>query len=124
MNLTAGSTGTSSQGVGKQNAAQKPWNCGAQRKDVLWLSLESKRYYMVYCAWNRGYYHSMFWGAELKELFLQHGSFEQLEVQVKKKSSKLRGKAQDGGWYTKVYLESKEGWTKILAWIHFPKPHM
>ena len=56
-------------------------------------------------------------GASLKEMFKQHGSFETLEVQVRKRSTKSFEKGKSGGWYTKQHLESKEGWTKYLSYL-------
>jgi len=48
-------------------------------------------------------------------MFQQHGSFETLEVQIKKKKSKSREDAKSGGWYTRFQLETKEGWSKQEA---------
>ena len=45
-------------------------------------------------------------------MFQQHGSFETLEIQIKKKKSRSREDAKSGGWYTRFQLESKEGWSK------------
>ena len=51
-------------------------------------------------------------GEELKRMFNDHGSFEMLEVQVKKKFARSREHAKSGGWVTKHWLETKEGYTK------------
>ena len=51
-------------------------------------------------------------GEKLKAMFHQHGSFEELEIQVKKHHMKSREDAKTGGWYTKHALEFKEGWSK------------
>ena len=56
-------------------------------------------------------------GASLKEMFKQHGSFETLEVQIRKRSIKSFEKGKAGGWFTKQHLESKEGWTKYLSYL-------
>lgn len=45
-------------------------------------------------------------------MFNEHGSFEMLEVQVKKKFARSREHAKSGGWVTKHWLETKEGYTK------------
>lgn len=45
-------------------------------------------------------------------MFQEHGSFETMELQVKKKLSKSKELAKEGGHYTKHYLETKEGWSK------------
>ena len=45
-------------------------------------------------------------------MFQQHGSFETLEIQIKKKFSRSREDAKSGSWYTRFQLESKEGWSK------------
>ena len=51
-------------------------------------------------------------GAELKRLFLEHGSFETVEVLIKKRYLKSKEAEHEGGWYTKQYLTAKEGWSK------------
>lgn len=56
-------------------------------------------------------------GQELSKMFAAHGSFETLEIQVKKRHLKSVEKSKLGGWYTKQYLESKEGWTKSGSYI-------
>ena len=45
-------------------------------------------------------------------MFAQHGSFAELEVQIKKRHLKSNEKAKAGGYYTRHYLINKEGWTK------------
>lgn len=45
-------------------------------------------------------------------MFKEHGSFAELEVQIKKKHLKSKETAKSGGRYTKHYLLTKEGWTK------------
>ena len=52
-------------------------------------------------------------------MFQQHGSFETLEIQIKKKKSKSREDAKSGGWYTRFQLETKEGWSKQGASVYF-----
>lgn len=51
-------------------------------------------------------------------MFKEHGSFEELEIQVKKKLLKSREKLKSGGWYTKHALEFKEGWSKSDPQFH------
>lgn len=53
-------------------------------------------------------------------MFKQHGNFETLELQIRKRFTKSVEKAKSGGWYTKQYLEAKEGWSKpgpYFAWV-------
>ena len=50
-------------------------------------------------------------------MFKAHGSFETLEIQISKRSLKSLEKEKSGGWYTKQYLESKEGWTKSGTYL-------
>lgn len=45
-------------------------------------------------------------------MFQEHGSFETMEMQVKKKLNRSKELAKEGGYFTKHYLETKEGWTK------------
>ena len=45
-------------------------------------------------------------------MFKEHGSFEQLEIHVKKHHLRSSEAAKSGGWYTKYALENKEGWSK------------
>lgn len=51
-------------------------------------------------------------GKELKRLFLEHGSFETVELLIKKRYLKSKSAEQEGGWYTRHYLTTKEGWSK------------
>ncbi|CAL1168530.1 unnamed protein product [Cladocopium goreaui] len=60
-------------------------------------------------------------GEELQRLFRAHGSFETLEVQVRKKFTKAIEKAKSGGWFTKQYLESKEHWSMVAKAVQWAK---
>ena len=51
-------------------------------------------------------------GKELKKMFLEHGSFESLEIRIKKKHIESQSRAKSGGWYTKGQLEGQHQWTK------------
>ena len=51
-------------------------------------------------------------GKELKKMFLEHGSFESLEIRIKKKHIESQSRAKAGGWYTKGQLEGQHQWTK------------
>ena len=51
-------------------------------------------------------------GEELKKLLREHGSFGTIEVILKKRLVKSKESEQEGGWYSKTYLTTKEGWTK------------
>ena len=51
-------------------------------------------------------------GKELKKMFLEHGSFESLEIRIKKKHIESQSRAKSGGWYTKGQLEGQHHWTK------------
>ena len=52
-------------------------------------------------------------GEELKKMFQAHGSFEAMEIQIKKKNIKTRSQASEGGWYSAERLKV-EGWSKTL----------
>ena len=51
-------------------------------------------------------------GLELQKMFKEHGSFEGVEVAVRKRSVREQNNSKAGGWYTRTYLETKEGFTK------------
>ena len=43
----------------------------------------------------------------------ENGDFGTMEIMISKKSIKSDKKTQQGGWYSKAYLEKTAGWTKI-----------
>lgn len=51
-------------------------------------------------------------GEKLRDLLKQHGSFETLEIVVKKYHKSLLGQSKAGGWYTRQYLLTVAQWTK------------
>ena len=48
----------------------------------------------------------------MKKLLQEHGNFGAIEVILKKRFVKSRESEKEGGWYSKTYLTTKEGWTK------------
>ena len=65
------------------------------------------------CSWELGIYmYYLAQGKELQKMFLEHGSFEQLEIRIQKKHIESQSKTKAGGWYTKGQLENQHGWTK------------
>ena len=48
-------------------------------------------------------------------MFLEHGSFQSLELAIVKRNTKSNTKSKQGGWYTKAKLEKTEAYTKRLA---------
>ena len=52
-------------------------------------------------------------------MFLEHGSFGDLEIAIKKKTLSSHAQSKKGGWYTKSKLELVEGWTKKHVLICF-----
>ncbi|CAL1153796.1 unnamed protein product [Cladocopium goreaui] len=48
-------------------------------------------------------------------MFLEHGSFESLEIRIKKKHIESQSRAKSGGWYTKGQLEGQHQWTKKMV---------
>ncbi|CAK9110921.1 unnamed protein product [Durusdinium trenchii] len=56
---------------------------------------------------------------ELQKMFLEHGSFECMELALKKKQIREDSEQKAGGWYTKNKLEQCEKYTKSMiakAW--------
>lgn len=51
-------------------------------------------------------------GKELQKMFLENGSFDKLEIKIKKKHIDSLSRTKSGGWYTKGQLEGQHGWTK------------
>ena len=49
-------------------------------------------------------------------MFMEHGSFEAMEIEVRKSFNKTKEKEKAGGWYTRHYLQTKESWTKKLSY--------
>lgn len=52
-------------------------------------------------------------GKDLQKMFLEHGSFEAMEITIKKKHIESASKSKAGGWFTKSVLEHTHMWTKI-----------
>ena len=48
-------------------------------------------------------------------MLVEHDSFEAMEIEVRKSFNKTSEKEKSGGWYTRHYLQTKEGWTKKLS---------
>lgn len=48
-------------------------------------------------------------------MFLEHGSFEGMELAITKKHVLASQAKKEGGWYTKSKLETNEAWTKKLG---------
>ena len=44
-------------------------------------------------------------------MFRDHGDFESMEVQIRKKSIKTKNETAGGAWVTELFLK-KEGWSK------------
>ena len=78
--------------------------------DLCSLSLEDllpgEGRWVVITGGNRGI------GFEAVQMFLEHGSFESLEIRIKKKHIESQSRAKSGGWYTKGQLEGQHQWTK------------
>ncbi|CAK9000210.1 Uncharacterized protein SCF082_LOCUS6397 [Durusdinium trenchii] len=51
---------------------------------------------------------------ELKKMFLQHGSFQMMEIRIKKRHVDSSSTTKSGGWYTKSQLDLQHGWTKQM----------
>ena len=49
-------------------------------------------------------------------MFMEHGSFEAMEIEVRKSFNKTKEKEKAGGWHTRHYLQTKESWTKKLSY--------
>lgn len=47
-------------------------------------------------------------------MFLEHGSFEAMEMMIERKRIVENSKTKSGGWYTKSKLEHQESYTKKL----------
>ena len=45
-------------------------------------------------------------------MFMEHGSFEQLEIRVKRKHIENQSRTKSGGWFTKSQLEGQHQWSK------------
>lgn len=45
-------------------------------------------------------------------MFREHGSFETMEIQIKKKSVKTKNQNAEGGWFTELTLKQEKGWSK------------
>jgi hypothetical protein len=60
-----------------------------------------------------GHFISQQQGSRLRELLLQHGSFEEVEVQIVKYRKEEEENQLEGGFYSKTDLE-KEGWSSYL----------
>lgn len=45
-------------------------------------------------------------------MFLEHGSFEAMEMMIERKRIVENSKTKSGGWYTKSKLEHQESYTK------------
>ena len=54
-------------------------------------------------------------GNQLKKMLQEHGSFEAMEIAIKKINQKAKSESALGGWYTETYLQTHEGWTKSRA---------
>ena len=44
-------------------------------------------------------------------MFAQHGSFDALEVAIKKKTLKSKADTAEGGWFTGLALRQQKGWS-------------
>ena len=81
---------------------------------------------MVYFAWHL---HACLiyqepcvcWGEELKRMFAQHGSFDALEVAIKKKTLKSKEDTAEGGWFSALALRRDKGWTSTKPQLLFSK---
>lgn len=51
-------------------------------------------------------------GQQLKQLMRDHGSFEAMEINLKKVSEQSKSETSGGGWYTAHKLQTAEHWTK------------
>ena len=47
-------------------------------------------------------------------MFLEHGTFQAMELAVKKRNQKMNSQTKAGGWYTKGKLEKAESYSKTL----------
>lgn len=47
-------------------------------------------------------------------MFLEHGSFQALELAIVKRNKKTHSRSKQGGWFTRAKLEKNEGYTKTL----------
>ena len=56
----------------------------------------------------------MFLGNKLRQLFLEHGNFGDVEAEIKKSTLNEAMKRLQGGWHNEVSLQ-KEGWTPPLV---------
>ena len=54
-------------------------------------------------------------GERMRDMLREHGSFETLEMQVKKWHKSSLGSSRSGGWYTKHVLSSQFHWSKCYA---------
>ena len=57
-------------------------------------------------------------------MFLEHGSFQLLELAIKKRSTLSNSRSKQGGWFTKLKLEKNEAYSKKLifqqnTWCQF-----
>ena len=48
-------------------------------------------------------------------MFLEHGTFQALEMAIVKRNIRANKESKQGGWFTKSKLEKNEGYTKRLA---------
>ena len=51
-------------------------------------------------------------------MFREHGSFEAMEVQIKKKHVKTKNENAGGGWYSELFLKTHENWTKTMPQLY------
>ena len=55
-----------------------------------------------------------FTGNELKKMFLEHGTFEAMEMMIERKRTTENSEKLSGGWYTKLKLEQQESYNQKL----------
>jgi len=54
-------------------------------------------------------------------MFAQHGSFDALEVAIKKKTLKSKEDTAEGGWFSALALRRDKGWTSTKPQLLFSK---
>ena len=45
-------------------------------------------------------------------MFKENGSFEAMEICIRKKHIKSRNQSTGGGWYSEQFLKTEKGWSK------------
>jgi hypothetical protein len=60
------------------------------------------------------------WGEELKKMFKENGSFEAMEISIRKKHIKSRNQSTGGGWYSEQFLKTEKGWSKTKSQLFCP----